>query len=319
MSARDKAWAPGRMQRAISSIGLKRLRRNSLAMGDKAPAPLFIIGSGRSGNTLVRRVLMAGGEIFLPPETFVLGEIIEGWERGSLLTWRERVYLFCAYFEKHRFFPTFGLENLNTFAEEATAFPSEQRNLPMLLDAIYRHFAYQNGREQVRWGDKTPFNVFHLPALDAVFPRAQYLWLTRDGRDVALSYVEAELFDDHNSAAQRWIDANQACAAFATRKGQQVLRASYEDLVTTPEQSFGTVCDWAGLRFDPAMLSANAPSLQTNLGDVEALDHHRNVKRPISSASVGRWRDNLSEEVLSSLPTGFWGMMAELGYESAPS
>src|SRR5690606_30980566 len=60
------------------------------------------------------------------------------------------------------------------------------------IDTLYRHEIGANGRAnagagpQVRWGDKTPEYVMHVDALDRCFPRAQFVHIVRDGRDVFL-------------------------------------------------------------------------------------------------------------------------------------
>lgn len=310
MTARASLPVERRRDRLLSAFGLAVLRHQR---GDRTHAglrPLFIVGSGRSGNTLARRVLMATGGIYIPPETFVLGDIVMGWPRTTLLTWRERVWLFCAHFEKHSEFATFGLANLDEFAREVIALPEERRSLRSLVDSFYRYLARSQGAQALRWGDKTPFNTFHLPAFEAAFPDAQYLWLVRDGRDACLSYVETGLFSALDDAASRWVSANRACAGLAARRGD-VFRQSYENLVRAPEESFAGICDWAGLDFAPAMLSADIGPM----GDVETLAHHDNVARPISASSVGRWRTRLSPDDLSRLPSAFWDMMETLGYD----
>lgn len=90
-----------------------------------------------------------------------------------------------------------------------------------------------------------------------------------------------------------------------------MFRISYEALVKDPEASFQDICDWAGLPFDPAMLSA--PSAR--LGDVEAHAHHGNVRSPISSASVGRWKTRLSREDRARAPASFASMLEKMGYD----
>lgn len=301
--------ADRRRDRILTAASLALLRA-SRAPQEGAP-PLFIVGSGRSGNTLVRRVLMASGAIYIPPETYVLGEIIETWQRGALLPWRERVWLYCAYFERHREFPTFGLENLGDFAGEAIALPRARQTLRDLTDTFYRHLARAHGSKATRWGDKTPYNTYFLPAISALFPQAQFLWLVRDGRDVALSYVQAGFYPDLATAARRWCEANDACAAFA--KGRHdVRRLAYEDLVSDPEPQFRALFDWAGLPFEPAMLTADTG----RMGDVEARAHHSNVTKPISAGSVGRWREHVDAAELASLPATFWDAMTAQGYDT---
>lgn len=288
-------------------------RRHALAMPRlrftpaRAGEPLFVIGSGRSGNTLVRRILVASDQIYIPPETFVLGELIELWPRTALLSWRERVWLFCAHFEKHHHWPTFGLPNLDEFAIEAQRL--RPRKLRPLMEAFFFYLARQSGSKADRWGDKTPWNTHHLPSIGQMFPRARYLWLVRDGRDVALSYRGSGLIADFGDAARRWCDANAACARFA-RWSPNVLRMRYEDIVAAPETEFAKLFDWAGLHFDPGMLTAEVG----RLGDVERLGHHAGVTGTISTASIGKWRGAVDASTLASAPADFHLWLSRLGY-----
>lgn len=292
-----------RLIRHCHKLAIPRLR---LAPA-RDDAPLFVIGSGRSGNTLVRRVLMASGQIYIPPETYVLGELIEIWPRTALLPWRERVWLFCAYFEKHLHWPTFELSNLDEFAAEAQSLKPQR--LRPLLNAFFFYLARKNGSDAKRWGDKTPWNTHYLSSIGQVFPHARYLWLVRDGRDVALSYQKAGLMPSFEQAARRWCRANAACARFA-RWSPNVLQMRYEDLVRDPDVAFARVFDWAGLDFDPAMLSTKVAAM----GDVEQLGHHAAVKDRISTSSIGKWKDAVSDADLARAPEGFSQWLQKLGY-----
>lgn len=297
----------------IGAKSTRRLYRLALptlhlsARKEAALQPLFVIGSGRSGNTLVRRVLLASGQIYIPPETYVLGDIIEGWPRSLLLPWRQRVWLFCAQFEKHPHFATFGLENLNDFAQEAAAQPD--RSLRGLIEAFFQFLAVKAGSDVARWGDKTPWNTHHLPSIGRVFPQARFIWLVRDGRDVALSYVKAELYPDLSAAATRWVQANRACTRFA-RWAPHVRQVKYEDLVSDPERAFAGLFEWAGLDFDAGILDVQPE----RMGDVEALKHHAAVTGRISTGSIGKWRQSLTDKDLSELPTDFAGQIKALNY-----
>ncbi|WP_245848233.1 sulfotransferase family protein [Actibacterium ureilyticum] len=302
---------PDIKKRAQSALtqGMVRLSRGRAPhTGER---PVFIIGSGRSGNTLVRRTLMASGQIYIPPETYVLGEIIENWTRSATLPWRERVWLFCAYFEKHPHFGTFGIENLNTFAGDAATWPKQDQTLRHVIDGFYRFMAQEHGYGARRWGEKSPWNTFHLPAISAFFSDAQFLWLVRDGRDAALSYHEARLYSTFADAARRWTRANEACLALSETRCD-LRRVDYEALVSDPETVFARLFDWLGLDFDPGMLNAEAG----HMGDVEALAHHKNVRKPISASSIGRWKSRLSPDDLTAAGPEFHAMLAKLGYDT---
>lgn len=276
--------------------------------------PLFVIGSGRSGNTLVRRVLLASSQIYIPPETYVMGDILETWPRTAGLEWGQKVWLFCAYFEKHKHFSTFGVESLNAFAAEAVNWSKQDHHVRALFNGFYQFLAKKSGSRVARWGEKSPWNVYHLPAIGYNYPNACYLWLVRDGRDAALSYAEAGLYPDLATSAVRWTEANSLCATFAGQKFD-VRQQRYEDLVSDPEIQFREIFEWAGLDFDPEMLNQTAGPM----GDVEALKHHANVARPISASSVGRWKKFLAKDELLSMPVAFHEQLQTLGYDDADS
>ncbi|WP_240722750.1 sulfotransferase [Poseidonocella sp. HB161398] len=289
---------------------LYRLAMPALKLSRSAPAseqPVFVIGSGRSGNTLVRRVLLASEQIYVPPETYVLGDVIEGWQRSAALPWRQRVWLFCAFFERHPHWNTFGLESLTAFAREAEGL--RVKSLPALIDAFFRYLAREAGSDAPRWGDKTPWNTFHLPAIGRTFPQARYLWLVRDGRDVALSYVKAGLYPEIGAAADRWAQANRSCAQFA-RWIPHLRCIRYEDVAENPEATFRGVFDWLGLDFEPGMLTGKP----ARMGDVEMLSHHAAVASAINGRSVGKWRSEIDGAALARLPQDFHAWAGRLGY-----
>lgn len=269
--------------------------------------PLMIVGAPRSGNTLVRRVLLASGQIYIPPETYVLGELIERWKRWIFLSWRERVWLFCAYFDRHPHWLELDLDSLTTFANHAQDLPSSEQNLHALLDQFYKFMAKKHGFTQSRWGDKTPWNTMHLRAIARFYPKAQYLWLVRDGRDSIASQIKADMRDLEQSA-ERWVTANQQCRRHLPKSRSLLMR--YEDIAKAPYDSFSKIFKWAGLEFSANHLT----DIPARLGDVSMRDHHSAVLRPISSQSIGNWTKSLTENQIDALPDSFHKMMRDLKY-----
>lgn len=272
-------------------------------------APLFIVGAPRSGNTLTRRVLMASGQIYIPPETYVLGEIISRWPDWRALTWREKVWLICAHFERHKHFEDFEIASFSPYAEAAEALPDDRRTLRGAIDALYAFMAGEHGFTKARWGDKTPWNTMHLKDIVKAFPDAYYLHLKRHGLDVVASQVKAGM-RDINGSAQRWVDANAACLKHLKRARRAPLTIAYEDLVSTPEAVFRQIFDWADLSFEPDYLTR----VPTGLADVDRHAHHAAVNQPITASSIGRWQESLQSGDLAGLPAAFDQMMKELGY-----
>lgn len=272
-------------------------------------SPLFIVGAPRSGNTLTRRVLMASGQIYIPPETYVLGEILARWRKWRGLTWREQVWLFCAYFDRHNMFADFEIDSFSPFAKKACAFDFEQQTLAHLIDRFYAFMARAHGFTEQRWGDKTPWNTVHLKHILRAYPDAYYLYLKRDGRDVVASQLQSDMRDFEGSV-QRWIDANTSCRRHLKKARRAPLEVSYEDLVTDPEAVFKTIFDWADLDYDTDYLT----KVPERLGDVGRHEHHAAVTRPITADSIGKWRQSLSAEQFEKAGAAFDNMMRALGY-----
>ncbi|GAB5458901.1 MAG: sulfotransferase [Henriciella sp.] len=272
-------------------------------------APLFIVGAPRSGNTLTRRVLMASGQIYIPPETYVFGEILSRWKKWSGLTWKEKVWLACAYFDRHPHFDDFEIDSFSPLAEQLEQLPKSEREPKAFYDALYAFMARKHGFTTARWGDKTPWNTTYLKQIVKAYPDAYYLHLKRDGRDVVASQVRAGMRDISGSA-QRWIDANEACLKYLRKARRAPLNVAYEDLVQDPAKVFSEIFAWADLDFDESYLT----KVPEKLADVGRHAHHAAVTRPITASSIGRWRESLTASDFTEMPPRFAAMMTTLGY-----
>lgn len=277
---------------------------------DALPTPFFIVGSGRSGNTLLRAILCGHGELAVPPESYVLGVAVREYRKFGFLSWPELVDVVLDRFASH---PQFAAWDTDLAPVRAALLdrPDEQRSLARMLDAVYRAWASAHMPGARRWGDKTPTNVYHLPRLDAVFPDAIYVHMLRDGRDVVASYLEAGLSGCVEEACERWQESVRLVRRFARRvPGRRFLEIRYERLVREPETVVRKVCGHLEVDFEPAML--NHRERIADLGDTDAR-HHAGLDRAINDASVGSWRDRLDSRQKSIVRKRLAGRLVDLG------
>lgn len=263
-------------------------------------SPVFVIGSGRSGNTLLRRMLMSGGDLYIPPETYVLGRLASTWKRTALAPWDTRVRAVLGYFATSEDFPSFPTQDLRDVFTKAIHLPPEDRSLAAVVDILYRELAAAAGFDkECRWGDKTPMNTYALEKIDLMFPGALYVHMIRDPLDVVSSYLKMGRYQVAEEAAQRWVDANTSCLSFAAGRGAgRVIATHYETLVRYPGEEIQRLCVFLGLRFLPEMLDEQTSS---HLGDVEKHSHHGRVKAAIDSRSIGRGRERLSSDQIQTV------------------
>jgi hypothetical protein len=177
--------------------------------------------------------------------------------------------------------------------EVLAAFGSEPpTDVPSAVRTVYATYARHHGK--TRFADKTPSYVLNIGLLASTFPEARFVHLIRDGRDVALSYLDADFGSKTlGQAAVYWDRFVRAGRAAGARIGPSRYREiRYEDLVAEPERTLSEVCDFVGIAFDDRMLRFHeradhlVPSLSHN-------EHHRNLYKPLTKG-LRDWRRDLA-------------------------
>lgn len=259
-------------------------------------SPFFIIGSGRSGNTLLRRILNNHSQLFIPPETYVLGSVINTFQIFRGARWEEIVVLVYSKFEMHPEFETFGLDSLSELKKEMIHLPKSKRALDTLLNGFYLFYARKHNIEKIRWGDKTPINTFIVSEIKKVLPNSKFIHIIRNPFDSIYSYVQSGIYKNYENATKRWL-RSVLLAKKNNIKSDNYFEVYYEDLVKQPKAEIQRVCDFLDIDFEEEMLGLQSQFL----GDVDILIHHKNVMKPISTVNINKGVRNLSEEDLNSI------------------
>ncbi len=274
--------------------------------------PFFIVGSGRSGNTLLRRLLQASPEIHIPPETYVLGKVIRSFRRYRLvMRWEHLVHLTLSMFEFYPEFDTFEI-SLRPLAQRLLNTPPGSRSLALILDSFYRFHGEETGKKFSVWGDKTPNNSYALDRIFSTFPKAQFIHILRDGADVVPSLIKAGIRVDLPSAAKRWQTSVAAVQQFIKKHPENCHELRYENLVQSPQKTMAPLFEFLKLPFDPALIDSQAPA--NTMRDLTKYSHLSNVMDPISTDSIGKGRKELSSEQKQVLQEMLGADLKRLGY-----
>lgn len=183
-------------------------------------------------------------------------------------------------------------------------------------DAIRLVFAmYAQHRGKTRYGDKTPFYVLHLALLAEIFPEARFVHVIRDGRDVALSYLDVDWGPETlEEAAVLWKRAVRRGRAAGERIGAGRYREiRYEQLVAEPEATVRQLCDFLDLRFEPAMLRyyERANEIAAPMARPQA---RQGLYRP-PTKGMRDWRSQMAEDDVARFELLAGDVLGELGYE----
>ena len=224
---------------------------------------VFIVGRGRSGTTLLARLLTQHSAITVAPEgTFVLGLRRRYSGRGAASQAAagsgERLGgRFVRDLLRERRMRSWHLDG-HALARRLDAL-GPRADYARLCREVYASYAADTlGRPTPRWlGDKNPHHALFVPELAALFPEARFVYVTRDPRDNVQSYREVD-FDlgDEVALALRWRRYNERVLAVLRRTPERFVHVRFEALLAEPERELSRVCAHLGLAFEPALLAA---------------------------------------------------------------
>jgi hypothetical protein len=269
----------------------------------------FVVGSERSGTTLLRLMLDAHPDLAVPPESYFVVELLrkrDKLERDGVAD----VDAVTEHLAGHRWFAYWDMPpSAVRDAVEATRGGS----LPDAIRAVFGGYARMH--DKPRAGDKTPAYVMQLPLLARSFPEARFLHLIRDGREVALSLAEVSWGPGNVlDAALQWRERVERGRRGAAKVPQdRYLEARYERLVAEPDAALGEVAAFFDLSFDPAMLEHGdrAPERMPRAGR----EHERSFSEP--RPGLRDWRTEMPRDDLEAVEAAVGDLLEVLGYERA--
>lgn len=243
------------------------------------PAPFFLVGSERSGTTLLRLMLAHHPAIECAPEFEFLVEFMDDGPGFP------GVRAYAEWLATNRIFQPHGL------AVDASLPYAE------LCRGFLRQYC-QPSRKPV-WGATCHM---HFDRLLRIWPEARFVHLVRDGRDVARSCIGMGWAGNVWHGAERWIVAEELWEHLQARlPGERRLEVRYEDLIEAPEAELDRIARFVGQRFSASML---------------AYAENSTYERPDPSLK-GQWKRKLRADELALLEARIGPLLRARGYEAS--
>jgi hypothetical protein len=227
--------------------------------------PIFIVGSMRSGSTMLRLILDSHPRIAIGAETGFMGALlanrrIPGWKHGA--EWFGRI---------------------GWTEEELDA------RLREFYSGMFERHARSQGKP--RWGDKTPFHTSHMEVMGRVFPDAAFVGIVRHPGAVAAS-LHRSFHYAFDEAVQYWCDVNRQMLTAAAGLGDRFTLCRYEDLVSDSESVLRELMPAIGEEFDAALLRHH--EVQRAQGAPKLTDGSTNSRDPIDARRAERWAEEIT-------------------------
>lgn len=276
--------------------------------------PIFMLGAERSGTTLVMAMLGCHPNIAVPevvwyytrfrPYLFTYGDLSKDENFRTLAD--EMVFGLKT--------PFWGMRvNPRTIVDEILA-DLKERSFAGIYCAMHERFARVAGNKP-RWGEKTPHNLFYVKEILEDFPNAQFVFVTRDGRDSSADYLDSA-FGPTNiyCAAESWALCQNAVVPWRkSLSADQWLDVSYEALVRDPEAVLRRVCDFLGEAYAPEMLGFHRTELARTRG---ATKDHAPLGHAASDRYIGIYKNQLSVRDQQIFAAVAGKELAAAGYQS---
>ncbi len=181
-------------------------------------SPIFIMGTQRSGTTLLTRILSAHPSIFIQNE-LDLPKIFQGANSPEEI-----------------------IENINK-----QLFIETGQSLEQVLSS----------KVEPIWGLKDPQLTEYIPQLRTLLPHSKFIIIVRDGRGVTNSYMENKWGLGTNAyyGAQRWLREVKEQQNFMAESPDNFFFVRYEDIIDNLELSLKNICQFLGEKFSQDVLN----------------------------------------------------------------
>lgn len=277
-------------------------------------SPVFVVGSPRSGTTLLYHMLLsAGGFAIYLTESKVFDLLFP--QVGDLRAFRSRRKALDIWLQS-KLFTLSGLERSSIEKEILR----NCRSGGDFLRIVMEHIADRQSVE--RWADNTPEHILYLSTIKKEIPDAQVIHILRDGRDVALSldrkgWISPFIWDRNRSllvAGLYWEWMVHKGRQFGRTIGRDYLEVHYEELLAQPGQVLAKIGRFIDHDLDYERIR------QVAVGSVRepGTSFHEESESDTFSP-VGRWQRALGREDLAALERLIGRTLRCLGYALAAS
>lgn len=279
----------------------------------------FFVSCGRSGSTLLRSMFDSHPDLAIPGESYFITELLPNrklYEGGSdgfdtsqfiadvlRLNWTTRAGV-------PTWIDRWGIDQELLTDQVLEVSPA---TYPDAVRAVFGTYARWKGKDL--YGDKTPAYVTKILTIAELLPESRFIHLVRDGRNVALAFLNAPFGPRTiEEIALHWQARVMAGREAGERLGPtRYMEVQYEELVASAAEVLDRTCRWLDLPYTDSMLDHRESVKGLGLGFDRA---HQNVLRPVQKG-MRDWRSQLSRPHLETFEFLAGDALDSFGYPRA--
>lgn len=199
-------------------------------------APFFILGSVRSGTTLLRNILRLHPRLECPEETHFFR-----WSYPLGTKRYENSYAGTKLFREHREMD--GVEHFDFFVVL-----KEFDDRKAVMDWYGNEILRRNENPDGRWFDKTPQNVYGILLISEFYPDAKFIHIHRHPLNVVASVMKGVVMPESElrGAINYWVESMAIMNQYKKLAPDRLLEVEYESLVCSPREDIERILGFLG-------------------------------------------------------------------------
>ena len=270
-----------------------------------------IIGTQRSGSNLLRVILDQSAEIASPHPPHILVvfmPLLHLYGKLDRTSYKTLVNDVVSYVNANPV-PWEGvLLNADEIYEKSTRY-----DLLEINRLVYEQAAISKGAKY--WCCKSMANVHYATEMEDFGLNLKYIYLYRDGRDVACSFKKAIVGEKHIfHLAKQWSEDQTACLKLrASLPAERFFALNYETLITEPESEIRKLCLYLDIPYHAEMLKfydSKTSKLTAAAGEMWS-----NLEKPIISNNTRKFLTEFKGDDLEIFELVAGDVLRQLDYE----
>jgi hypothetical protein len=286
--------------------------------------PIFILGNPRSGTSLFRIMLTCHPSIHIAPECGFIQWWFQKYKDWSISDSKNegKVDEFIKDLSSSKKINSW---RLNYKRIKNSIIENLPENYSELSACIYLEHA-KDKTELLYWGDKNNYYIKHMDLLKTLFPDAYFLFIVRDGRDVACSYIELANSDIQSEfkpslshqiedIANEWNSNNIAIEEFLSSVNEESkIIVRYEDLLSKTEAELKRITDKLQISFSGEMLKYHEINKDRQIEPVEMLEWKKKTLEKPDISNIGRYSSLLTKKQITRFNSIAGNLLTKYGY-----
>lgn len=274
--------------------------------------PVFMIGTQRSGSNLLRLMMNQLKDVASPHPPHILERMFPLMDNygdlNSDSNFKVLVDDVCRLIELNPV-EWSGM----SFDRDVVMSLAKERSLMSVYGVVYDLYAVS--QDAKTWCCKSMANINFIDAIEDYFDHPKYVYLYRDGRDVALSFQKAVVGEKHiYNIAKDWSETQEKALKLRELIDEKYFYSvSYEQLTQQPEETARSLCAFLNTEYVPAMLDFHKTSEAKNAAKSSEL--WGNVVSPIIKDNSKKYKKEMSGKDIRIFESVAGSILDQLGYQ----